>query len=231
VNRQFSEQLAEFLGPQKEPCLSLYQPTHRRHPENQQDPIRYKNLLKTLDESLRRGYEKEADSLQARFRALLEDHDFWNHALEGLAILGNRERFRVFLLQRPVPERAIVADSFHVGPLLRVLQSADRYQVLALSQHEVRLYEGNRDALAETPLAAGVPHTLTEALGDEVTDPRLTVGSYGTGPGGPGAPERAPACTTATVAKRTKWTSIGSASFARSTGRFSSIILDRAACL
>jgi hypothetical protein len=117
---------------------------------------------------------------------LLEDRDLWNHALDGLAILGNRERFRVFLLQRSVPERAIVADSFHLGPLLRVLQSADRYQVLALNQHEVRLYEGNRDALAESPLAAGVPHTLTEALGDEVTDPRLTVGSYGTGPGGPG---------------------------------------------
>jgi hypothetical protein len=38
--------LAAFLEDQKNPCLSLYQPTHRRHPENLQDPIRYKNLLK-----------------------------------------------------------------------------------------------------------------------------------------------------------------------------------------
>jgi len=41
--------------------------------------------------------------------------------------------FRVYRLQRPVPELAIVADSFHTKPLLRILQSADRYQVLALT--------------------------------------------------------------------------------------------------
>lgn len=192
MTRRPSEQLAEFLGPQEAPCLSLYQPTHRRHPGNQQDPIRYKNLLRTLDESLRRKYAQDADALQAPFRSLLDDHAFWNHALEGLAILGNRSRFRVFVLQRPVPERAIVAGSFHLGPLLRVLQSADRYQVLALNQHEVRLYEGDRDALAEMELAAGVPRTLTDALGEEVTDPRLTVASYGTGPGGPGRAEAGP---------------------------------------
>ena len=27
------------------PCISLYQPTHRRHPDNQQDPIRFRNLV------------------------------------------------------------------------------------------------------------------------------------------------------------------------------------------
>jgi uncharacterized integral membrane protein len=35
------------------PCLSLFQPTHRDHPDNQQDPIRFKNLVKALEESLR----------------------------------------------------------------------------------------------------------------------------------------------------------------------------------
>ncbi len=32
------------------PCLSLYQPTHRTHPDKQQDPIRFRNLLKELEE-------------------------------------------------------------------------------------------------------------------------------------------------------------------------------------
>ncbi|TVR67101.1 MAG: hypothetical protein EA420_00995, partial [Candidatus Competibacteraceae bacterium] len=32
------------------PCLSLFQPTHRNHPDNQQDPIRFKNLVKALEE-------------------------------------------------------------------------------------------------------------------------------------------------------------------------------------
>jgi hypothetical protein len=36
----------ELLRPHESPCLSLYQPTHRRHPDDQQDPIRFRNLLK-----------------------------------------------------------------------------------------------------------------------------------------------------------------------------------------
>mgnify|MGYP001099305636 CR=1 FL=1 len=33
--------LAELHSAQVPPCLSLYQPTHRRYPENQQDQIRF----------------------------------------------------------------------------------------------------------------------------------------------------------------------------------------------
>jgi hypothetical protein len=55
-----------------------------------------------------------------------------------------------------------VADSFHTKPLLRILQSADRYQILALNRHRARLFEGNRDALAEIELAPGVPRAITD---------------------------------------------------------------------
>lgn len=36
------------------------------------------------------------------FEAVAQDHDFWNHTLDGLAVLGAPGLFRVFLLQRPV---------------------------------------------------------------------------------------------------------------------------------
>ena len=41
-----------LLSEQEAPCLSIYQPTHRQHPENVQDPIRFRNLVKSLKESL-----------------------------------------------------------------------------------------------------------------------------------------------------------------------------------
>ncbi len=180
-------QLNALLAASGPPCLSLYQPTHRRHPENQQDPIRYRNLLKTLEESLQRKYQTpEVASLLAPMQALAADASFWKHTSEGLAVFAAPGLFEIFTLLRPVPERAIVADSFHVGPLLRILQSADRYQVLGLNQQAVRLFEGNRDRLEEIEPAPGVPRTMTAALGDEISEPRLVVGSYGTGPGGPG---------------------------------------------
>jgi hypothetical protein len=55
--RQISiEQLTGLIGVHEPPCISLYQPTHRRHPENQQDPIRYRNLLVEIETSLREKY-------------------------------------------------------------------------------------------------------------------------------------------------------------------------------
>lgn len=174
------ESLAVLTAVHQPPCLSLYQPTHRRPPENQQDPIRFRNLVKELDASLRQRYPAvEIRLLLEPYEALAQDHAFWNHSLDGLAVLGGPGLFQVFRLQRPVAELAVVADSFHTKPLRRFLQSVDRYQVLALSLREIRLFEGNRDALDEIDLAPGVPRTITEALGDELTEPYLTVASYG----------------------------------------------------
>jgi len=166
------------------PCLSLYQPTHRHHPGNQEDPIRFRNLVKELGQSLQKQYSApEIGALLEPFEALSRDHDFWNHTADGLAVFGAPGFFQVFGLQRTTPELAVVADSFHTNPLLRFLQSTDRFQVLALNLQEIKLFDGNRDALDEIDLAPGVPRTLTEALGEELTEPHQTVASYG-GTGG-----------------------------------------------
>lgn len=170
------------------PCLSLFQPTHRSHPDNQQDSIRFGNLLRVLEESLKQRHTSdEITRLLEPLLALAEDRPFWNTTFDGLAVLRARNLFRVYKLQRSVPELAVVANSFHIKPLLRVLQSADRYQVLALNRHEMRLFEGNRDVVDEIAVAEGVPRTLTDALGEDLTDPRQTVSAYG-GTGGGQAP-------------------------------------------
>ena len=170
-------EMASFTG---RPCLSLYQPTHRHHPDNQQDPIRFRHLVKTLETSLRQQHDTDAiKALIAPFEALAQDHDFWNHTQDGLAVLGAPGMVRVFLLQRPVGELAVVADSFHTKPLRQWLQSTGRYQVLALSLHKVQLYEGDRNALDAVALAGDVPQTMNAALGDERTEPHTTVASYG----------------------------------------------------
>ncbi|MGI9013674.1 MAG: hypothetical protein ACR2GY_05420 [Phycisphaerales bacterium] len=166
------------------PCLSLYQTTHRHHPDNQQDPIRFGNLVKALEESLLQQLPKqEVRPLLEPFLALADDRDFWNHTLDGLAVLGAKGIFRVYKLHRPVADLIVVADSFHTKPLMRILQSADRYHVLGLNRKEITLFEGNRDALDEIELHQDVPRTLKDALGEELTDPHLTAASYG-GAGG-----------------------------------------------
>ncbi len=175
-----------LLADREPPCLSLYQPTHRHSPENQQDPILYRNLLRELESSLLRKYPKrEAKQLLEPFKRLEGDREFWNNALDGLAVLGAPGFFHYYRLQRPVEQLVVVADSFHTKPLLRIFQSSSRFQVLGLSRKEVKLYEGDRYAIDRVELDQEVPRTVTDALGGEHTEPHLTVASYGTGAEGP----------------------------------------------
>lgn len=176
--RDLSERIFDHPHP---PCLSLFMPTHRRHPENQQDPIRYRNLVREIEDSLERAEPlggSRSDTLE-KFHGLAADAEFWNHAHDGLAVLGSPGFFRVYKLQRPVPEIVVVADSFHIKPLLRIAQSADRFHILALTLRDARLYEGTRDAVDLVELDESFPSTITKALGEELTEPHQTVASYG----------------------------------------------------
>ncbi len=180
--------IAELSSAQQAPCLSLYQSTDRRHPDNQEDPIRFRNLMKKLQRSLSAKYQPvDVQQFLEPFEKLASDSQFWNHTLDGLAVLSCPNFFRIFTLSQQVPELAIVADTFHIKPLLRFLQSIDRYQVLGLSRDMITLFEGNRHGLRQVDLVVEVPKTIAEALGRELTEPHQTVASYG-GVGGTSSP-------------------------------------------
>lgn len=184
MNLLSKELLKELLLIDQAPCLSLYMPTHRSHPDNLQDQIRFKNLVKQMEESLLRKYSAaETQKHLEPFERLTEDRDFWNHTSDGLVILSSNELFKAIRLPIALEELAVVADSFHTKPLQKYLQSSDNYHVLGLSLHDIRLFEGNRHSLIEVVSLPGVPKTITDALGDELTDKHTTVASYG-GSGG-----------------------------------------------
>ncbi len=172
--------MSELLGVNEGTCISLYMPTHRTHPDNLQDPILFKNLIKELEQSLLQQYSSsEATMLLKPFVELENNKEFWNHTLDGLAVLATAGMFKTIGLPVPTEELAVVADSFHTKPLRKYLQSAERYNVLGLSLHEYHIYEGNRHSLTELALPQGVPKNINEALGYDLTDKHTTVASYG----------------------------------------------------
>jgi hypothetical protein len=59
----------------KEPA-SLYMPTHRTHPDNLQDPILFKNLLKKPKQSSSETF-RVSHTLLEPFVALESDEEFW----------------------------------------------------------------------------------------------------------------------------------------------------------
>ncbi len=161
------------------PCLSLYQETHHSSPDNKQDAIRFRTLVKQLKTSLQEKYpESNLQDFIEPFESLENDSEFWAHNMEGLAVLAGVDKFQIFRLQRPVHELAVAENVFFLGPLRRYLQSVDRFQILGLGLHNLRLFEGNRNSLDEIIPDPGVPITLRSALGDDLEESEKSVSSH-----------------------------------------------------
>lgn len=165
------------------PLISLYQPTHRSFPDNKQDPIVFKNLLRVIENSLEQlpGFDS-INEIMKPFYELKEDKEFWNHTSDGIAVFADLEKCIVYNLNNPVKELAIVANSFHIKPLIKAFQSTENYQLLGLSRENFTLYEGNRYGFEEIAIDPDAPRTMKEVLGDQLSDSYLSHASYaGTG--------------------------------------------------
>lgn len=145
--------------------VSLYLATHPAGNERVQDPTRLKNLLararRELDDlGLSR---RQIDELLAPADAAHDQADFWTDMANGLAVLIDTNGMRTYRLPTLLEELSVVADHFHLKPLLASLTADEVFYVLALSQSQVRLLRGNRFTLNEVSLGA-IPASLAEAL-------------------------------------------------------------------
>lgn len=147
------------------PNVTIYAPTHRTHPDTDQDPIRFRNLLDEARGALASEGVRTPDieTILRPGAELLEDADFWNHQRDGLAVFLANGWWRVHRLSTPVPELATVGPRFHVKPLLPLLAAGSHFYVLTISQNHVGLFRGSRDVLdpIEMPEA---PASMAEAL-------------------------------------------------------------------
>ena len=122
------------------PFVSLYQATHRYSPENKQDQIKFRNSLRTVENTLKQTCARNImNTIMAPFYQIEKDHEFWNRTLDGLVILASQHNCIVYKLQRPVEDLLKIAASFHIKPLLRNFQSRDNYQLLGLSRNKYTL--------------------------------------------------------------------------------------------
>jgi len=158
-------QLRTLMSNQSGPCVSIFMPTHRSGLETLQGPIRLKNLLRQVERELMDTGLKAAQTKKVLkpARTLVNHHFFWRHQDDGLALFLSEGMFSYFRLPVPFQELAVVADRFHLKPLLSFVAGDGRFYVLALSQNRVCLYQANRHTMSEVALE-GVPASLREAL-------------------------------------------------------------------
>jgi hypothetical protein len=168
-------ELGELLeGAGGGPCVSIFLPTVRAGSETQQNPVRFKNLLREATHRLeeRDLGDRALDELLAPARALVDDYDFWQHQEEGLAVFLAPGFFRTYRVPLGFKELAAVEDRFHLKSLLPLFNVRGRFFILALSQKQVRLLTGDRNEVREVDLE-DVPTSLAEALGHDLTRPSL----------------------------------------------------------
>jgi hypothetical protein len=156
--------LKSLIAQQGQWCVSLYIPTHRLGREQQQNPIRLKNLLaeaetRLLANGIRRP---EVQKLMRPAEELLWDRDFWQHQSDGLAIFLTNDFHKVYRLPVQFEELLMTGTSFHIKPLLPCLGRGIKFYVLTLSLNQVRLFEANADTMSEIEL--NFPTSIKEAL-------------------------------------------------------------------
>jgi hypothetical protein len=145
--------------------VSIYTPMHRVGNEQQQDPIRLKNLMAQAEKKLLE-YEVRKPDVEELLRPaedLLVRRDFWQHPGDGLAIFLSGDASRIYRLPETFDEAVVVGKSFYVEPLLPLINGNGSFYILAISLNQNRLFQASKDEIQEVELK-NMPANMAEAL-------------------------------------------------------------------
>ena len=209
--------LDNLLKTQAGPCVSIFLPTERTGREVQQNPIRLKNLLREAEQRLSDLGVRGADKITKPAHDLEADSSFWRHQGDGLALFLAPDFAESYTLPVSFADLVVVADHFHLKPLLPMMSAGEHFYVLGLSQKYVKLFRGGRYSVGEVHLT-GVPASLRDALQYDDREPSLQ--SHSGGERAPSSTDRASERTTRrTTSSGTSGSSTpGSTRFSRMSG-------------
>ncbi|MFE2043023.1 chemotaxis protein [Streptomyces sp. NPDC059477] len=153
--------LAELRRPRPYPAVSVLAPTHRREPDNAQDPVRLRNVLaeakKQLEADPAVTRERRAEVVTQLDQALTEID--LAHSEDGLVIFAAPGEHQVWSLARTVPERVVLSDTFLTRNLVSA-QAAERpFWVLSVAADRITLWNGGGGRIREAR-TGGFPLTL-----------------------------------------------------------------------
>ena len=181
------EDLKELTEECEETCVSIYIPTEQLGKAVEKNPVRLKNQLAEAEEQLTdMGLRPpEAKELLEPAYQLLPDDGFWQLQSDGFGLFISSDAFRFYRLPYSFDAMTVVADRFHLKPILPVLSTGTRFFVLQLSQGEIELLQGTRYGVSEIDLEEA-PDSLSQALRFEDPERKLQFHTTTQTPGGRG---------------------------------------------
>lgn len=134
---------------QGEPAVSVFIPTHRTFPDNEQDAIALKNQLKTLEDRLMAEHDKRTakavmDQIDTEIKHL--NH---NYNLDTLAIFATPEQAELISLPFDVQERVVIDTKYATRDFMRTLSHSANYYILVITSEKARLIEACDDRLVK----------------------------------------------------------------------------------
>lgn len=161
--------LRELKEAEGQPSVSIYMPTIKASAETRQNPIRFKNLLTKIRNSLSEDDQTSLKDVLKWCTALCDDYEFWQHQDLGLAVFANPDRQVFYHLPREVPEVAVFSDRCVLTPLISFIARNQNFFLLRLDLEETILYEGSGYGL-ERMSVEGFPTSIEEVLQYRVAD-------------------------------------------------------------
>jgi hypothetical protein len=160
-----NDDLAALVQKDDFPSISLYMTIDQAGPAKRQNPIRYKTLLKSVEQQLLDlGLRMEdTQALLDPARRLVDDISLWRHLESGLVIFISPTVFRYYQVPLALREHALVGDRFYLLPLFPLVNYDGQFYVLALSREAARLLRCDRQSVIKVH-PSKMPKSLVDIL-------------------------------------------------------------------
>ena len=143
------KQKLESLATEKNtPCVTISLNTHRTHPDNAQDMILLKNLLKEAEDRVIKEFDKRSVSPLLEKLSSIENEIDVNYNLDSLHIYISNETKEIIKSSWSISENGVhISNTFNIRSLIKSNNRSEEYFILLLSQSGVALYNAINDGI------------------------------------------------------------------------------------
>ncbi|MEM1121865.1 MAG: hypothetical protein AAGJ18_15545 [Bacteroidota bacterium] len=170
-NKEIFERLAEQFAPNNSK-ISIFVPTDRVG-DGQAAKIRFKNQLNEVVEKLMDATiqqepmtKNEALGYTAKAFELLDNNEFWRYQSDGLVVFLDDKIFEHYTIPVNFNTFNYVGNVFYLRPTIPAISDTSRFFVLALSQNEIKFYEGAKHSITPVKIEDLVPTSLEESMAE-----------------------------------------------------------------
>jgi cell division septum initiation protein DivIVA len=140
------DKLEKLASERSNPCVTISMKTHKTSPENKQDVIEFKNLIKEAFDKIQIEFgQRSVSDLLKKIETLEEQIDF----------AGNMESLHIFLSNSTCEivrstwstsqNKVVVAENFEVRSLIKEFNRTEEYLILTLNHSGIRMLHAIND--------------------------------------------------------------------------------------